>query len=103
VAVSAHDAHLMAQAASQVDSAVSEIRGLQSQLAGAHESMQGGWKGPASSTFTSAFNEFNVDFNKVIAALDNLGAKLRQSGVNYNTIETANQASANKIVNALNA
>jgi WXG100 family type VII secretion target len=100
--VSAHDAQLMAQAATQVDSAVSEIRSLQSQLASAHETMQGGWKGAASSTFTSAFNEFNVDFNKVIVALDNLGAKLRQSGTNYTTIENANQSSANKILGALN-
>jgi WXG100 family type VII secretion target len=101
--VSAHDSQLMAQAATQVDSAVSEIRSLQSQLASAHETMQGGWKGPAASTFTSAFNEFNIDFQKVVTALDNLGAKLRQSGVNYTTVENANQGSANKIIGALNA
>jgi WXG100 family type VII secretion target len=96
--VSAHDSQLMARAATQVDSAVSQIKGLQSNLAGAHESMMGGWRGAAASTY----NEFNLDFNKVIQALDNLGAKLRQSGANYSTIETANQSSANKIVSALN-
>jgi ESAT-6 family protein len=100
--VSAHDSQLMARAATQVDSAVSQIKGLQSNLAGAHESMMGGWRGAAASTFNNAYNEFNVDFNKVIQALDNLGAKLRQSGANYSTIETANQSSANKIVSALN-
>jgi WXG100 family type VII secretion target len=100
--VSAHDAQLMAQAATQVSSAVSEIQGLQSNLASAHDSMMGGWKGPAASTFTGAFAEFNTDFTKVINALNNLGEKLRQSGVNYATTEQANQSSANKIVSALN-
>lgn len=100
--VSAHDAQLMAQAATQVDSAVGEIRGLQSQLASAHESMMGGWQGPAASTFTSAFTAFNTDFQKVIVALDNLGSKLRQSGANYTTIEEANKSSSSKILGALN-
>ena len=102
MALSAHDAQLMAQAATQVDSAVGQIRGLQSNLAGAHESMMGGWKGAAASTFTNAYTEFNADFNKVIVALNNLGEKLKQSGVNYTTVETANQGSANKIIGALN-
>jgi WXG100 family type VII secretion target len=100
--VSQHDAQLMAQAATQVESAVGQIRGLQSNLASAHDSLVGGWRGAAASTFTNAYNQFNVDFNKVIVALDNLGNKLRQSGVNYTTVETANQSSANKIASALN-
>ena len=103
MALSAHDSALMAQAATQVDSAVGQIRGLQSNLAGAHESMMGGRKGAAASTFTNAYTEFNADFNKVIAALNNLGEKLKQSGVNYTTVETANQGSANKIIGALNS
>jgi WXG100 family type VII secretion target len=100
--VSAHDAALMAQAAQQVESAVGAIRGQQAQLASAHDSMMTGWKGTAASTFTSAYNEFNVDFNKVITALDNLGQKLRQSGANYTTIEEANRQSASKIISSLN-
>jgi WXG100 family type VII secretion target len=99
--VSTHDAQLMAVAANQVSSAVSEIRGLQSQLASAHDSMMGGWKGPAASTFTSAFADFNADFQKVITALDNLGLKLQQSGRNYTTVEEANKSSASKIIGAL--
>ena len=101
-AVSQHDAALMAQAASQVESAVGTIRGLQSNLASAHESMMGGWQGAAAQTFTGAFNQFNVDFQKVIQALDYLGEKLQQSGKNYTTVENANQSSANKISAALN-
>jgi WXG100 family type VII secretion target len=101
-AVSQHDAAMMAQAASQVESAVGTIRGLQSNLASAHESMMGGWQGAAASTFTTAYSQFNVDFQKVIQALDYLGEKLQQSGKNYTTVETANQSSANKISAALN-
>ena len=100
--VASHDAQLMAQAASRVDTAVSEIKALQSRLAASHESLMGGWRGPAANTFTAAYGEFNVDFTKVLTALNNLGQKLRQSGVNYTTIEDANQSSANKIISALN-
>ena len=99
--VSAHDAQLMAQAANQVSSAVDQVRSLQSSLASAHDSMMGGWSGPAASTFTNAFTVFNGDFTKVITALQNLGEKLQQAGVNYTTIEQANQTSANKITSAL--
>ena len=100
--VSAHDAQLMAQAANQVNSAVDQIRSLQNSLASSHETMMGQWQGPAASTFTNAFTVFNGDFTKVITALQNLGDKLRTSGVNYSTIEQANQVSANKITAALN-
>jgi WXG100 family type VII secretion target len=91
----------MAQAANQVSSAVDQVRSLQSNLASAHDSMMGGWSGPAAGTFNNAFTMFNGDFTKVITALQNLGEKLQQSSVNYNTIEQANQTSSNKITSAL--
>jgi WXG100 family type VII secretion target len=98
---SAHDATMMAQAATQVSSAVDQIRGLQNNLNSSHDSLMGNWVGSASAAFTNAYTEFNADFNKVIAALDNLGVKLKQSGANYTTIEEANRTSANKISAAL--
>jgi WXG100 family type VII secretion target len=100
--LSQHDMQLMAQAATQVSTAVGEVRALQGRLNATHDSTMGGWKGPAASTFTSAFMEFNADFTKVIQALDNLGEKLRVSGVNYGTVEQANTSSASKIISALN-
>jgi WXG100 family type VII secretion target len=99
---SAFDRALMAQAATQVGAAVGEIQGLQSRLAGSHDTMMGGWMGQAATAFTNAYLEFNVDFTKVIRALDNLGEKLRAAGVNYNTTEEANQSSANRIASVLN-
>jgi WXG100 family type VII secretion target len=92
----------MAQAATQVGTAVAEIQGLQSRLAGSHDTMMGGWMGQAATAFTNAYLEFNTDFSKVINALNNLGDKLRASGANYANVEQANTSSANKIVRALN-
>jgi WXG100 family type VII secretion target len=100
--VTAHDSQLMAQAATQVSTAVSEIQGLQSRLAAAHDSTTGGWQGQAATAFTNAYLEFNTDFTRVIAALNNLGDKLRASGANYATVEQANTSSANKIIQSLN-
>jgi WXG100 family type VII secretion target len=99
---SAFDRSLMARAATQVGSAVGEIQGAQGRLNAAHDSTMGGWQGSAASAFTQAFAEFNTDFTKVIQALNNLGDKLRASGVNYNTVEDANTTSSNKIISALN-
>lgn len=99
---SAFDRSLMAKAATQVGAAVGQIQGAQGRLNAAHDSTMGGWQGPAASAFTSAFGEFNADFTKVIQALNNLGDKLRASGVNYNTVEEANQTSSSKIISALN-
>lgn len=99
---SAFDRALMAQAATQVSTAAGEIQGLQSRLAGAHDSTVGGWTGQAATAFSNAYMEFNADFTKVIGALNNLGDKLRASGVNYNTVEEANQTSSSKIISALN-
>jgi WXG100 family type VII secretion target len=100
--LTAHDSQLMAQAATQVSTAVGEVQGLQSRLSAAHDSTMSGWQGTAATTFTAAFAEFNADFTKVINALNNLGDKLRASGANYATVEQANASSANKIVRALN-
>jgi WXG100 family type VII secretion target len=100
--LTAHDSQLMAQAATQVSAAVGQIRALQGRLDATHETAVGGWKGTAATTFTSAFTEFNADFSKVIAALDNLGEKLRVSGTNYATVEQTNTSSANKVISALN-
>lgn len=102
MAESAFDRSLMAKAAGQVEAAVGDIHGTQSRLAGAHETMMGGWQGQAAAAFTGAFQEFNVDFTKVITALNNLQEKLVQSRANYETVEESNTTSANKIAGVLN-
>src|SRR5581483_8297577 len=51
---SAVDRAAMATAATQVQDAVDNIHGMQSQLAGYHSSLMGSWQGEASNAFTMA-------------------------------------------------
>ena len=55
----------MATAAKQVEDAVTQVRGQQSQLAGFHGDMMGGWQGDAANAFTAAYEAFNADFTQV--------------------------------------
>ena len=96
------DRNSMATAATQVEEALAQIRGLQSRLNGSHADMMGGWKGVSASAFTAAFDEFNADFSKVIYALDGIQEKLIGSRVNYNASEEANTVSVNRIASTLN-
>ena len=96
------DRSAMATAAVQVEDAVGQIKSQQSRLNGAHGDMMGGWIGESATAFTAAFNQFNADFAKVIAALDNMHSKLVASRTNYAASEEANTTSASRISAALN-
>src|ERR1700684_4275711 len=65
-AESAFNRSAMAQAAVQVEDAVGQIRGQQSQLAGQHGDLMAGWQGEAATAFTSAYESFNSDFSQVL-------------------------------------
>ncbi len=92
----------MATAAVHVEDAVSKIRGQQSQLAAYHDELKGGWVGEASNAFTSAYESFNSDFTKVINALEVMHEKLVATRAHYESAETANVTSANKVSGLLN-
>jgi WXG100 family type VII secretion target len=92
----------MVTAAQQVESALGEIRSQQARLVSTHDTLQGGWKGEASAAFTNAFTEFNNDFGIVINALNGIHERLIGSHKNYNTVESANTDSANKLAGLLN-
>jgi WXG100 family type VII secretion target len=92
----------MATAARQVEDAVTQIRGQQSQLGGFHATMMGGWKGEAASAFTAAYEAFNTDFTAVISALDEFYPKLTTSRARYEANEQALSASANKVATQIN-
>lgn len=96
------DRAAMVTAAQQVESALGEIRAQQARLVGTHDTLQGGWQGEASTAFTNAFNEFNNDFGIVINALNGIHERLVGSHGNYNTVESANTTSANKLAGLLN-
>jgi WXG100 family type VII secretion target len=92
----------MVTAAQQVESALGEIRGQQTRLDGIHETLVGTWKGEASTAFSNAFAQFNSDFGIVINALNGIHERLVGSHANYNTVESANATTMNKISAALN-
>ena len=96
------DRAAMVTAAQQVESALGEIRAQQARLVSTQDTLQGGWQGEASTAFTNAFNEFNNDFGIVINALNGIHERLVGSHSNYNTVESANTTSANKLASLLN-
>lgn len=92
----------MATAATQIESAVGEIRGLQSQLTGFHSDTMAGWQGTAATAFTSAYESFSADFAKVINALEGMHEKLVGTHANYVATEDANTSTASKVAGLLN-
>ena len=91
----------MAQAAQQVDQAVSVIRGLQSNMNSYSAQLAGGWQGQASTAFQNTYEAFNADFTKVLTALQGIQEKLVGTHGTYTTTEQANTQSVNRVMNAL--
>lgn len=102
-AESAVDRAAMATAAKQVEDAVTQVRAQQSQLAGFHGDMMGGWKGQAASAFTSAYEAFNADFTKVINALQEFHPKLTTSRARYEANEQALSHASNQVAGLINS
>lgn len=98
---SAVNRQAMATAAQQVESAVGSIRGLQSNMGSYASELQGSWQGQAASAFNNAFESFNADFSKVIAALEDIHEKLVGSHTTYANTEESNTSTVSKISSAL--
>lgn len=94
---SAVNRQAMATAAQQVDSAVTTIRGLQSNMNSYASQLQGGWQGQAASAFGNAYEAFSADFAKVLTALDSIHEKLVGTHSTYATTEETNTSTVNKI------
>jgi WXG100 family type VII secretion target len=92
----------MATAATQIETAVGQIRGLQMQLNGFHADTMAGWQGEAATAFTSAYESFSADFAKVLSALQGMHEKLAGTRANYQSTEDTNTATVNRIGNLLN-
>ena len=92
----------MATAAQQVEDAVTQVRGQQSQLAGFHSDMMSGWVGTAASAFTAAYEAFNTDFTQVINALQEFQPKLTTSRSRYEANEQVLTTSANRVAGQIN-
>jgi predicted translin family RNA/ssDNA-binding protein len=70
----------MAAAASQIETAVEQIRSLQMQMNGYHADTMCGWLDNALSPFTVAYESFSADFINVLNALDEMHEKLANAG-----------------------
>ena len=99
---SAVNRQAMQAAAQQVDSAVTTIRGLQSNMSSYAQELQGGWQGQAASAFHSAFEAFSADFGKVLTALDGIHEKLVGTHSTYTETEASNTSTAHKLNSMLN-
>jgi WXG100 family type VII secretion target len=92
----------MATAATQVEDAVGQIRGLQSQMAAYHGELMGGWVGQAATAFTSAYESFSADFTKVVSALEGIHEKLVGTRATYEATEESTTATVNRVSGLLN-
>ena len=79
----------MAAAASQIETAVEQIRSLQMQMNGYHADTMCGWLGDTASPFTTAYEAFSADFIKVLSALDEMHEKLAGARPNCPTAGNA--------------
>jgi len=92
----------MAQAAVQVEDAVGQVRGQQSQLGAFHGDLMAGWQGMAASAFTNAYNSFNADFTQVLNALQRIQEKLVGTHARYVANEETQTAAATRVQGLLN-
>jgi WXG100 family type VII secretion target len=92
----------MATAAKQVEDAVTQVRGQQSQLAAFHGDMMAGWQGQAATAFTAAYEAFNADCTQVINALQEFHPKLATTRSRYEANEQTLTSSANRVASQIN-
>ena len=93
----------MAQAANQVESAVSVIRGLQSNMNGYNAALQGGWTGQAATAFGNTYEAFSADFAKVLNALQTIQEKLVSTQQTYTVTEDTTTGQVNRVAGLLNS
>ena len=98
---SAVNRQAMATAAQQVESAVTAIRGLQSNMNGYSSQLQAGWQGDASSAFANTYEAFSADFTKVLNALQSIQEKLVGTHGTYATTEETNVGQVNRVARLL--
>jgi WXG100 family type VII secretion target len=98
---SAVNRQAMAMAAQQVESAVSTIRGLQSNMNAYNAQLQAGWQGNAANAFATTYEAFSADFGKVVGALQAIHDKLVATHGVYTTTEDVNTGSVNRVAGLL--
>jgi WXG100 family type VII secretion target len=92
----------MTTAYNELQSAVDDVKALQSRLSGYQADLQGAWTGDASSAFASAYTAFNADFTKVVQAMQVMQEKLVATEKRYSANEAEQTASATRVQSMLN-
>jgi WXG100 family type VII secretion target len=92
----------MTTAYNELQSAVDDVKALQSRLSGVQGDLQSAWVGDASSAFNSAYTAFNTDFTKVIQAMQVMQEKLVATEKRYAANEAEQTQSATRVQGLLN-
>ncbi|MEO3787013.1 WXG100 family type VII secretion target [Actinocorallia sp. B10E7] len=92
----------MAQAASQIEDAAGDIKGMQNRLNSQKGTMMAGWEGNASFAFNQVFAQFDKAFLKTLDQLDEIHKKLVDNRIRYEANEEQTQADIQRLNTLLN-
>jgi WXG100 family type VII secretion target len=93
----------MAQGANKVDEAATQIQGHISNLRTEVETMMGGWRGEAASSFVQVHDSFEQQANKINNALRQMHSALLSTHQTYGTQETNQTETLTGLAGQLNA
>ena len=91
----------MKKAADQIDSSHQGIHQIQTTLSNQINELRIGWTGQASDAFYRAYSQFDDEFQKVKAGLEEIHGKLVDSQMRYTQNEEEQKAAANPIAQML--
>ncbi|MGI8762159.1 MAG: WXG100 family type VII secretion target [Jatrophihabitantaceae bacterium] len=93
----------MAQGAVKVDDAATQIQGHISNLRSEVETMMGGWRGEAASSFVQVHDAFEQQANKINNALRRMHEALLSTQRTYGTQETDQTQTLSGLAGQINA
>lgn len=93
----------MAQGANKVDEAATQIQGHVSNLRSEVETMMGGWKGDAASSFVQVHEAFEQQANKINNALRQMHSALVSTHQTYGTQESNQTQTLSGLAGQINA
>ena len=93
----------MAQGANKVDDASTQIQGHISNLRSEVETMMGGWRGEAASTFVQVHDAFEQQANKINNALRQMHTALLSTHQTYGTQESNQTQTLSGLAGQINA
>jgi WXG100 family type VII secretion target len=94
--------HAMAQAAFHVGNAHEAITGVKNQVAGTVAGTSAAYVSEAATLFRSVMEQWDQDFNTILAGLRTMGEKLTGTAHHYGGAMDHDHQSANQIAAALN-